>query len=81
MSGSAHDHDHDHDHPHGHHQHDHTITMATIMLMFGAVGSATAVRALETVSPRRLRRSEALDMVVEYYETKNGPHIGARLVA
>lgn len=77
MSGSAHDHD--HDHPHGHHHHDHDHDHAH--------GSELSdlqlrVRALETVlTEKGYVDPKALDMVVEYYETKIGPHIGARLVA
>lgn len=73
MSGSA------HDHPHGNHHHDHDHDHAH--------GSELSdlqlrVRALETVlTEKGYVDPKALDMVVEYYETKIGPHIGARLVA
>jgi nitrile hydratase len=61
---------HDHDH---HHDHDH-----------GSELSATAlrVRALETLlTEKGYIDPTALDVVVETYETKVGPHIGARAVA
>lgn len=76
MSGSAHDHDHDHPHGHHHdhdHDHAHGSELSDLQLR---------VRALETVlSEKGYVDPKALDMVVEYYETKIGPHIGARLVA
>lgn len=82
MSGSTHDHDHDHDghhhhdhdHHHGHdHGHAHGSELSDLQLR---------VRALETVlAEKGYVDPKALDMVVEYYETKIGPHIGARLVA
>lgn len=82
MSGSTHDHDHHghhghdhgHDHDHGHgHDHAHGSELSDLQLR---------VRALETVlTEKGYVDPKALDMVVEYYETKIGPHIGAGLVA
>ena len=76
MSGSGHDHSHDHDHDHDHdhhHGHDHGSELSDLQLR---------VRALETVlAEKGYVDPKALDMVVEYYETQIGPHIGAQLVA
>ena len=66
----AHDHDHDHDH---HHDGDHPH-----------IPSATALRvkALESLLVEKgLVDLAALDALVEAYETKVGPHNGARVVA
>jgi nitrile hydratase subunit alpha len=77
MSGSAHDHDHDHPHGHHHHDHDHDHAHGSEL-----TDLQLRVRALETVlTEKGYVDPKALDMVVEYYETKIGPHIGARLVA
>src|SRR5215207_3060859 len=60
--------DHDHDHPHEH----------------GSELSKTQlrVRALETIlTEKGYIDPAALDQIVENYETKTGPHIGARVVA
>ena len=76
MSGHDHDHDHDHDHAHGKphdHQHGHGSELSEVQLR---------VRALETVlTEKGYVDPEALDRIVEAYETKIGPHIGARVVA
>src|ERR1700723_1775813 len=67
-------HDHDHDHPH-HDDHHH------------APGSELSemqlrVRALETVlAEKGYFDPAAIDALVEAYETKVGPHVGARVVA
>jgi nitrile hydratase len=69
MSGHDHDHDHAHDKPHDHH-HEHGSEVQL------------RVRALETVlAEKGYIDPEALDRIVEAYETKIGPHIGARVVA
>ena len=61
--------DHSHDHDHGH---DHSDLSET----------ALRVRALETVLTEKGYVDPAvLDKIVENYETKVGPHIGARVVA
>ncbi|MDX2205700.1 MAG: nitrile hydratase subunit alpha [Hyphomicrobiaceae bacterium] len=80
MSGHDHD-DHDHDHgDHGHHGHGHAHHH------HGQVSELSdlqlRVRALETVlAEKGYLDPKALDMMVEFYETRVGPHIGARLVA
>lgn len=83
MAGNDHKHDHDHhhhDHHHGHghdhghdHDHQHGSELSDLQLR---------VRALETVlAEKGYVDPKALDMMVEFYETKIGPHIGAGLVA
>ena len=60
------DHDHDHDHPHG-------SELSEMQLR---------VRALETVlTEKGYVDPAALDLIVEAYETRIGPHNGARAVA
>src|SRR5688572_33345333 len=72
MSGHDHDHDHAHDKAHDHH-HEHGSELSEVQLR---------VRALETVlAEKGYIDPEALDRIVEAYETKIGPHIGARMVA
>ena len=62
----------DHDHHH-HHDHDHGSELSDTQLR---------VRALETVlAEKGYLDPAALDAIVEAYETKIGPHIGARVVA
>jgi nitrile hydratase len=62
----AHDHDHDHDHDHG-------SELSETQLR---------VRALETIlTEKGYVDPKALDAIVEAYETKIGPHIGARVIA
>src|SRR5579872_3922830 len=62
----AHDHDHDDDHEHG-------SELSEMQLR---------VRALETVlAEKGYIDPAALDAMIEAYETKVGPHIGARVVA
>ena len=62
----SHDHDHDHDHPHG-------SELSEMQLR---------VRALETVlTEKGYVDPAALDLIVEAYETRIGPHNGARAVA
>ena len=63
---STHDHD-DHDHDHG-----------------GSELSETQlrVRALETIlTEKGYVDPSVLDLIVEHYETKTGPHVGARVIA
>jgi nitrile hydratase len=63
----------DHDHDHHHHDHDHGSELSDTQLR---------VRALETIlSEKGYVDPAALDAIVEAYETKIGPHIGARVVA
>ena len=63
---AAHDHDHDHDHEHGSELSD----------------TQLRVRALETVlTEKGYIDPAALDAIIEAYETKVGPHNGARVVA
>ena len=62
----SHDHDHHHDHPHG-------SELSEMQLR---------VRALETVlTEKGFVDPAALDLIVEAYETRIGPHNGARAVA
>lgn len=71
MSHDDHDHDH-HDHDH-HDHHDHGSHLSEMQLR---------VRALETVLTEKGYVDPAvLDQIVEHFETKVGPHIGARVVA
>jgi len=66
------DHDHDHDDKHGHH------------LEHGSELSDTElrVRALETIlTEKGYVDPAALDAIIEAYETRIGPHNGARVVA
>ena len=63
-------HDHDHDH---HHDHEHGSELSETQLR---------VRALETVlTEKGYVDPAALDLIIETYETKVGPHNGARVVA
>ena len=68
-----HDQDHDHDHDHGDHHHDHGSELSEMQLR---------VRALETIlTEKGYVDPAALDLIVEAYETKIGPHSGANVVA
>lgn len=70
MTTHDHDHQHDHDHDHDHH-HDNELDPM-----------AARVRALETILTRKgLVDPEAIDVIVDTYETKVGPRNGARVVA
>lgn len=73
------DHDHDHHHDHGHHHdhdHDHDHDHSELSPI------ELRVRALETVLVAKGHADpEALDRIVETYETKIGPRNGARVVA
>lgn len=65
-------HDHGHDHEH-HHDHDHGSELSE---------AAIRVRALETVLlAKGYVNADALDLIVETYETKIGPRCGAQVVA
>ena len=69
MAGKDHGHDH-HDH---HHEHEHGSELSDTQLR---------VRALETIlAEKGYVDPAALDAIIEAYETKVGPHIGARVVA
>jgi nitrile hydratase len=60
-------------HPHDPHHHDHTSELSEIQLR---------VRALETIlTEKGYVDPKALDVITDAYETKIGPHIGARVVA
>jgi nitrile hydratase len=62
--------DHDHDH---HHDHEHGSELSEMQLR---------VRALETIlTEKGYVDPAALDSIIETYETKIGPHIGAQVVA
>ncbi|MGA9892540.1 MAG: nitrile hydratase subunit alpha [Xanthobacteraceae bacterium] len=68
----AHDHDHNHPH-HDDHHHDHGTELSEMQLR---------VRALETVlAEKGYFDPAAIDALVQAYETKVGPHVGARVVA
>ncbi len=70
----GHSHDHDHDHDHGH-NHDHSGNSEL-------TEQQARVRALETVlTEKGYIDAAALDRIVQTFETKIGPHIGARVVA
>jgi len=65
-------HDSNHDHGH-HHEHDHGSELSDMQ---------RRVRALETVlAEKGYINQEALDKIVEAYEHRVGPHIGAQVVA
>ena len=66
----AHDHDHD---DHDHHDHDHGSELSEMQIR---------VRALESVlTEKGYVEPAALDAIIEAYETKIGPHNGARVIA
>ena len=68
----THDHHHDHDHDHDH-DHEHGTVLSDVELR---------VRALETVLVEKgYVDPAALDLLIETYETKVGPHNGAHVVA
>jgi nitrile hydratase len=70
MSGHHHEAEHTHDQAH---DHDHGSRLSELQLR---------VRALETVlTEKGYVDPAALDQIVEAYETRIGPHIGARIVA
>jgi nitrile hydratase subunit alpha len=70
MAGHEHD---DHHHHDGDHQHDHGSELSEMQLR---------VRALETIlTEKGYVDPKALDLIIEAYETKIGPHNGARIIA
>ncbi len=71
MSAMAQDHYQDHDHDDHHHEHGSELSEMQLR-----------VRALETVlAEKGYFDPAAIDALVEAYETKVGPHVGARVVA
>ncbi len=66
-------HDHDHHHDHHHHDHEHGSDLSETQLR---------VRALESILIEKgYVDPAALDSIIEAYETKIGPHNGARAIA
>jgi nitrile hydratase len=64
---------HQHDPHHGHDHHEHDSELSEMQLR---------VRALETIlTEKGYVDPKALDFIIDAYETKIGPHIGARIVA
>jgi nitrile hydratase len=64
---------HPHDHQHDHHPDDHGSELSEMQLR---------VRALETIlTEKGYVDPTALDVIIDAYEAKIGPHIGARVVA
>src|SRR5215469_11187862 len=60
-------------HQHHHHDHDHGSEVSEMQLR---------VRALESIlTEKGYVDPKALDFIVDAYETKIGPHLGARVVA
>jgi nitrile hydratase len=76
MANEPHEHEHSHDHGHSHdHDHDHGGNSEL-------TEQQARVRALETVlTEKGYIDPAALDRIVQAFETKIGPHIGARVVA
>ncbi len=65
------DHDHDHDHPHGHSHEGSELSEMEVR-----------VRALESLLVEKgYVDPKAIDLLIEAYETRIGPHNGARVVA
>jgi nitrile hydratase len=74
----SHDHAH-HDHDHAHHEHDHAHHEHESSVLSPV---EARVRALESLlTEKGYIDPAALDALVELYETKVGPHAGARVVA
>ncbi len=72
MAGHDHDDHHHHHHDDGH-DHDHGSELSEMQLR---------VRALETIlTEKGYVDPKALDLIIEAYETKIGPHNGARIIA
>ena len=70
---AGHDHDDHHHHHDGDHHHDHGSELSEMQLR---------VRALETVlTEKGYVDPKALDLIIEAYETKIGPHNGAQIIA
>ena len=82
MANEPHDHDHGHGHEPGHshghgHSHDHDHSGNSEL-----TEQQTRVRALETIlTEKGYIDPAAIDRIVQTFETKVGPHIGARIVA
>ena len=76
MANEPHEHGHEHGHSHSHdHDHDHSGSSEL-------TEQQARVRALETVlTEKGYIDPAALDRIVQAFETKIGPHIGARVVA
>jgi len=73
MSQDHADHHHDGDHHGGRHQHEHGSDLSEMQLR---------VRALESIlTEKGYVDPAALDLIIEAYETRIGPHNGARAVA
>jgi nitrile hydratase subunit alpha len=73
MSQDHGDHHHDGDHHGGRHQHEHGSDLSEMQLR---------VRALESIlTEKGYVDPAALDLIIEAYETRIGPHNGARAVA
>jgi len=69
----AHNHDDDHSHGHEHGSHEHGSELSEMQVR---------VRALESIlTEKGYVEPAALDAIIEAYETKIGPHNGARVVA
>src|ERR1051325_6826434 len=69
----AQDHDHAHDDHDHHHDHEHGAELSEMQIR---------VRALESIlTEKGYVEPAALDAIIEAYETKIGPHNGARVVA
>ena len=65
--------DHDHDHDHDDHDHGHGSHLSEVQ---------RRVRALETIlTEKGYLDPAAVDEIVEHFETRVGPHIGAQVVA
>jgi nitrile hydratase subunit alpha len=63
----------DHDHHHDHHHHEHGSELSEMQLR---------VRALETIlTEKGYVDPAALDLIIEAFETKIGPHAGASVIA
>ncbi len=76
---SNHGHSHDHDDGHGHHAHSHDGHDHNDQVIDP---TQLRVRALETILVEKgYIESAALDAIVDYFENRVGPHIGARAVA
>jgi nitrile hydratase len=68
---------HEHDHAHHHHEHDHDYAHGSELSEM-----QLRVRALETVlTEKGYIDPAAIDAIIEAYETKVGPHNGAKIVA
>jgi nitrile hydratase len=84
MTGSGpadHEHDHHHDHDHDHHDHDHDHDHHDD---HSDVPSDVALRAKALYSllvERGVLDADGVDRIVEAYEHRVGPHLGARVVA